>query len=262
LQVSFYVKVKIFRLARDNKPLNDIDPADITMIILDQLSGVIKKNTKNKCIFTPDLMGLSVTDINENVVSNYLKDQKDKELWIRLIKHWNYLKRYASIDAYTLAGKFASSLLGANTTGVEKAIKFLEKIISNNSQHDPLNDSKSVTETSLNQELNLVSNSKLKESLVYQDFIMNTSQKSQSHKKSHDMEDDDDEIDAMVAPKSTGGSGNSKNYVLSNTMIKSPRQPLDYEFDFSQNSVSESQKKAISLKQSLRSSRDKKLPGN
>ena len=229
------------------------------MIILDQLSGVIKKNTKNKCIFTPDLMGLSVTDINENVVSNYLKDQKDKELWVRLIKHWNYLKRYASIDTYTLAGKFAPSLLGANTTGVEKAIKFLEKIISNNSQHDPLNDSKSVTETSLNQELNLASISKLKESAVYQEFIMNTSQTSQLNKKSHDMEDDDDDIDAMVAPKSTGGSGNSKNYVLSN--IKSPRQPLDYEFDFSQNSVSESQKKAISLKQSLRSSKDKKLPG-
>lgn len=229
------------------------------MIILDQLSGVIKKNTKNKCIFTPDLMGLSVTDINENVVSNYLKDQKDKELWVRLIKHWNYLKRYASIDTYTLAGKFAPSLLGANTTGVEKAIKFLEKIISNNSQHDPLNDSKSVTETSLNQELILASSSKLKESSVYQDFIMNTSQKSQLNKKSHDVEDDDDDIDVMVAPKSTGGSGNSKNYVLSN--IKSPRQPLDYEFDFSQNSVSESQKKAISLKQSLRSSNDKKLPG-
>ena len=64
----------------------------------------------------------------------------------------------------------------------------------------------------------------------------------------------------MLAPKSaTGGSGNSKNYV--NTIIKSPRQNLEYEFDFSQNSVSESQKKALSLKQSLRSSKEKKLPG-
>jgi hypothetical protein len=242
--------------------LNDIDPADITMVILDQLPGVIKKNTKNKCIFTPDLMGLSVTDINENVVSNYLKDHNDKELFIRLIKHWNYLKRYASIDANTLATKFAPALLGANTVGTEKAIKFLEKIINSNSQHDPLNESKSMTETSLNQELVLASSSKLKESSVYQDFIMNTSQKSQQPFKSHDMEDDDDDIDAMVAPKSTGGSGNSKNYVLSNTIIKSPRQNLDYEFDFSQNSVSESQKKAISLKQSLRSLKDsKKQPG-
>ena len=245
-----------------------MDPADVTMVVLDQLPALIRKSTTNKCLLTPDLMGLSVTDINDRVVSNYLRDQSDKNLWSRLLKHWNFLKRLASIDAGTLAEKFASALIGMNTGGIEKAVKILQKIISNNSQHEPHNESKSLTETSLNQELLLASSSKLKESSVYQDFIMNTthsSQKTIQHMKQPDHDDDDDDIDAMVAPKSTGGGssvGNTqKNYVLSNTLIKSPRQNLDYEFDFSQNSMSESQKKAVSLKQSLRSSKDKKLPG-
>jgi hypothetical protein len=86
---------------------------------------------------------------------------------------------------------------------------------------------------------------------------MNTSQSSQQHFKSNDVEDDDDDIDVMVATKSTGGSGNSKNYVLSNTIMNSPRHNL-YELDFNQNSVSESQKKARSLKHSLRSLKDSK----
>ena len=215
-------------------------------------------------------MGLSLTDINENVISNYLKDKKEKTLWHRLVKHWAFLKRVASFDANSLAAKFAPSLLALNGSGLEKAAKFLEKIISQKASHEPLNDSKSLTETSLNQELILTSNSKLKESSVYQDFIMSITQstnKQQQHQYQqqqfrNDNGEDDDDIDALLAPKSTGGSANSKNYVISNTAIKSPRQNLEYhEFDFSQNSVSESQKKALSLKQSLRSSKEKKLPG-
>ena len=259
----FYIRYLHNRLSRDNKPLNDMDPADVTMVVLDQLPIVIRKHTKNKCLLTSDLMGLSVIDVNENVVSNYLKDKNDNELWQRLIKHWNFLKRLASFDAYDLALKFAPSLLAANSPGIEKAIKFLEKIISYNTLQDPLNESKSMTETSINQDLILASSSKLKESSVYQDFITNTtqqSQKSQQHLRNEHGEDDDDDIDELLAPKSTGGSGNAKNYIISNTIIKSPRQNMDYEFDFSQNSVSESQKKAISLK-SLRSSKEKKIPG-
>ena len=213
-------------MARENKSLNEIDPAEVSMVVIDQLPVIIRKHTQEKCLFISDLMGLSVADINDVVVSFYLKNKSDKDLWQRLLKHWNFLKRFASIDSHTLATTFAPTLLGFDSFGTDKAITFLEKILNHNSLQDVLGESKSLTETSINQELILASSSKLKESSAYQDFIMNTTQTSQksfmNYKKSED-DDENDEIDALVAPKTPTGTGNLKNYAKASSIIKSPR---------------------------------------
>lgn len=217
------------------------------MVILDQLPVVIRKHTKNKCLFTPDLMGLSVADISDQNVQKYLRDESDKKFWTRLLKHWNFLRKYASIDTNSIANIFGPSLLGQNQNGSEKAVKFLEKILNSNGQinsssNQTVNDSKSLTETSLNQELVVASGSKLKESSVYQDFIMNTTQSNSQTKQikfaeknryedENDFDDDDenDEIDALVAPKSlmsTNSSVNNnkpKNTIVTSSILKSPR---------------------------------------
>jgi hypothetical protein len=189
-------------------------------------------------------MGLSVTDIDEDLVRRYLKDSKDKEVLDRLLKHLSIVKRFGSMDAHHLAGLFAPSFLGGSY-GQEKAVKFLEKIINSfgllsSPPPERLNDTnKSITETSMNQEMMLASSSKLKESSVYQDFIMNTSNRSKEIKlnvndtKMDDF-DDNDEIDALVAPvnKSNVSSGNLKmlnvgsqqpSYLGGSMLNKSPR---------------------------------------
>ena len=265
-----------------------MDSTSVSMVILDQLPNVIKKHTTSKCLFTQDLMGLSVTDIDEETVEMHLTDKKDNEILQRLLRHLNIIKRFGSIETNYLASIFAPAFLGGATTYVqEKATKFLEKIINSfgllsTPPPERLNDTaKSITE-SMNQELMLASNSKLKESSFYQEFIMNTSTKSKelrfsldtkNIKNDYDDDDDDDdendEIDAMVAPlaKSTNSSANNlkllnnnnpQNVSSSNFLAsKSPRGTGEYEFDFSQSSTSEKDKKsAASLKKlnELRSS--------
>jgi hypothetical protein len=251
--LSFKNKWGVLRLARENKPLDEMNPADISIVILDQLPKVIDKHTKNKCLFSRDLLGLSTADISERMVANNLKSDSDRRLWDRLVKHWSFLRKVAYIDANALAQLFAPGLLGlAASTGSEKGIKFLEKIIneiasSNNLiNSSSLNESKSLTETSINQELMLASNSKLKESSVYQDFIMSNTQSSNKSKRSvknekprfkaDSDEDDDDEndddddvndaIDALIAPKSGMSTNSSKvaiNQPAGSSIIKSPR---------------------------------------
>jgi hypothetical protein len=263
-------------LAQRREPLNDISSADVSMVILDQLPSVIKNHTQNKCVLTPDLLSLSMTDINEEIIKSSLENPNDKELWNRLLKHWLYLKRSAMYDSKSLAVKFAPALLGVYQIGVEKAVQIVEKVL--NSQGyilnpiETLSESKSLgADTTINQELMLASNSKLKESSVYQEFINNSnpntwSLKQAMLKQNDEEQDENDEIDALIAPKSlqSTGSGLIKQIPSAN-IIKSPRSVGgDYEFDFSQGSLSESYKRGpSSLKQlnSLRSSKDKKLPG-
>lgn len=232
-------------MARENKTLDEMDPADISMVILDQLATVIDKHTKNRCLFTRDLLGLSVTDVNEKAVTASLKDPSDRKFWERLVKHWAFLKRVAYIDSNQLARLFAPSMLGlANGTGVEKGVKILENIVNelvngtnNNHLLGSLNDSKSLTtETSINHELMVASSSKLKESSVYQDFIMNNTQGSNKSKSDQqrfnkvrhhddDDDDDDDDIDEMVAPKSIMSTNSSAKKIVNQTasILKSPR---------------------------------------
>ena len=146
---------------------------------------------------------------------------------------------------------------------------------------------KSLTETSINQELLAASNSKLKESNFYQDFINSTQSSNKSKQlrfaddkikkkniyNDNDNDDDDDdengEIDALVAPPGSLGSTATNSGKVSNKPIlstnpiaaytnpKSPRREGD--FDFSQSSTTESNNKMqASLKNSLRLSADKK----
>ena len=182
------------------------------MVIQEQLPNVVRKNTKNGCLFTKDLLGLSLTDINENVIRKNLSDKRDREMFDRLLKHWVVLKRMGQIDSQTIAKIFAPGLLGENKIGHEKAEKFIEKIVNTSvSQIDPLSESKSLTETSINKELLLASNSKLKESSAYQQFIMGSTQSSNKSKKDIDDDDDDenDEIDEILAPKSLFSTNSS-----------------------------------------------------
>lgn len=185
--------------------MNQVDPTEASMVVLDQLPIVIDKNTKNKCLFTRDLLGLSVADINEQLVAKSLRDESDKRLWRRLVKHWTILQRGSKIPASVLARLFAPTLIGySNPTAAEKAVQFAEKIINdcaNLEASGPLSESKtdkSLTETSINQELLMASSSKLKESSVYQDFIQGTQSSGKSKQvriQDSDDDDDDDEND-------------------------------------------------------------------
>lgn len=253
-----------------------MDPADISMVILEQLPNVIRKQTKNKCIFTADLMSLSVADISEQMVSLFLKEDSDIKLWNRLIKHMDFLKRFASMDAAEIARKFAPKFLAFDSIAVEKAIKFLEKILYDISKENEnrnktviLEDTISKTETSLNHELVVASNSNLKESKSYQDFI-NSGQsgiRKIADDDFYDESDENDEINEMVSPKPTmtnnSISQSAENYPTkkNNYLMKSPRK-VDYDFDFSQSSKSDS-KLQSSIKQlnSLRTKDKNKIPG-
>lgn len=224
-----------------------MSPADVSMVVLDQLPLVIQKYTEHKCLFTRDLLGLSITDINENLVNRYLNYQTDKNLFSRLLKHMVFLKRFAFMSVSDLASVFGPSFVGSNRAGQQKAAQFLEKLLNEmlnpsaapplaNYQlnlTDTLNDSKSLTETSINQELLIATNSKLKDSNVYQDFINSTQSSNRSKqirfadqkkKQDNDFDDDDnDEIDALVAPNRSGLSNNSS--ILKNS-APSPTKPL------------------------------------
>lgn len=220
VEPHFKNEQEIIRLARDNKQLNQ-DPAEVSMVVLNQLPVVIDRYTENKCLFTRDVLGLSVTDINEKLVANSLRDESDRRLWRRLVKHWTSVVKSNKILAAMLAQLFGPRLIGyANTSGAEKAVKFVEKIINDSvnsleSSSGPLTGGelkteRSLTETSINQELMMASSSKLKESSFYQDFIQSTqssgklnnlNQKQQSIKLNDSDEDDDenDSINALVS---------------------------------------------------------------
>lgn len=277
-------------MANDKSSLDDTDPADISMVILEQLPHVIRKQTKNKCLFTADLMSLSVADITDQMVSLFLKEELDMKLWNRLVKHMNFLRRYASLDIPEIARKFAPVFLGFDSIAVEKAIKFVEKILNDSNKPNEtflnktvvLEESRSKTDTSLNQELAATTNSNLKDSDAYKDFI-NSGKKSSSKKNSHysDESDENDEINNLLSPKPTLSSSSYKQNSESknNFVLKSPRKSkfnflnyfrlfskfliaADYEFDFTQSSKSESKTQSVRHLSNLKTSKDKKqLPG-
>ena len=189
--------------------MHDLDSANITMVIQEQLPNIVRKYTKNGSLFTKDMLGLSLVDVNEKAIGNYLTDRNDKEMFDRLLKHFIVLRRMALMDSQTISKVFAPGLLGQIKYGNEKAEKFIEKIINNAvSQIDPLSESKSLTETSINKELLLASSSKLKESSVYQQFIMGSTHSSNKTKKESD-DDENDDIDEILAPKSLFSTNSS-----------------------------------------------------
>jgi hypothetical protein len=195
-----------------------MESTSVSMVINDQLPLIVRKCTKNGYIFSPDLLGLSVNDINEKAVSNSLNDDGDRELWSRLLRHFVYMKRSGSIDSTQLAQMFAPALLGQLNYGTEKATKFLEKIINSATAaaaaaaaggtnllvttESLLTESKSLTETSINQDLLLRSSSKLKETPVYQQFLANEAAQTSQKARIGSDEDENSEIDAVLAPKS------------------------------------------------------------
>lgn len=205
------------------------------MVILEQLPHVIRKQTKNKCLFTADLMSLSVADVTDQMVSLFLKEEQDMKLWNRLIKHMNFLKRYASLDIPEIARRFAPTFLGFDSIAVEKAVKFVEKILNDSNRTNEtfwnktvvLEESRSKTETSLNQELALTTNSNLKESDAYKDFINSGQKNSQKENvQSSEESDEDDEINKLLTPKPTLSTNKSQqNSDNKNSFIlKSPRK--------------------------------------
>ena len=172
-----------------------------------------------------------MSDINEIIVRNSYSSSQDRDFWDHLFKHFLSLRRLASIDSVSIGKIFAPALVGDNVYGVEKAEKFIEKLINLEAAKfvDLLAESQSFTETSMNKSLQLASSSKLKETSAYQQFIMSTTNNSnKSTIKKHsdkddeysDEDDENDEIDALVAPKSTMSYAPS----VKSTLLKSPRK--------------------------------------
>ena len=189
---------KIRWASKNNNNSDDMDAGNVSMVILDQLRVVVRKQTKNGCLFTREILSFSVADISESIVEKHLVETKDKTLWKRLLKHFCLLKRFCSMDSAILANLFAPSLIAQDGFGQQKAIQFLEKII-NASIHGNLDFDKSEgkTESSFYDELH-ISSSKLKDTKTYQNFIMSTGANA---KKPSRISDDEDEIEKIVAPK-------------------------------------------------------------
>jgi hypothetical protein len=170
-----------------------MDAGNVSMVVLDQLRVVVRKQTKNACLFTREILSFSVADISENIVEKYLTDAKDKDLWRRLLRHFCLLKRFCSMDSAILANLFAPSLIAQDGFGAQKAIQFLEKIINASVNTHDFDKSDGRTETSFYDEMHI--SSKLKDTKTYQNFIMSTGSKKPSR-----FSDDEDEIEKIVAP--------------------------------------------------------------
>jgi len=217
-----------FRSAQENKSLEEMDSLKVSMVIKDQLPNVIRNHTSQSCLFDMDLLDESMSDINDNVVRSYLGNKQDLAVWDRLLKHFMMLRKMALIDSFAISQLFAPTLV-SDIRRAEKAAKILEKIINQEvDQSDLLSDS--VTETSINKELQLASSSKLKHSSAYQQFILNSTQVS-NKSKNVQSDDENDEIDALVAPKSTASTlneSNKPNLVIA-SILKSPRKSNIYD---------------------------------
>ncbi len=217
-----------FRSAQENKSLEEMDSLKVSMVIKDQLPNVIRNHTSQSCLFDMDLLDESMSDINDNVVRSYLGNKQDLAVWDRLLKHFMMLRKMALIDSFAISQLFAPALV-SDIRRAEKAAKILEKIINQEvDQSDLLSDS--VTETSINKELQLASSSKLKHSSAYQQFILNSTQVS-NKSKNVQSDDENDEIDALVAPKSTASTlneSNKPNLVIA-SILKSPRKSNIYD---------------------------------
>jgi hypothetical protein len=201
-----------------------MDSSSISMVIQNQLPIIIRKYASNSCLFNADLLGYSVADISEQVIRDSLNGNSvDLEMWDRFFKHFISLKRMGFLDSTSIARLFAPSLV-VNSNSVEKAKKILERVINLSTIHlnDPLAESQSFTETSINKSLQLASSSKLRETSAYQQFILGSTQnsnKSKINEQNQESDDDDnDEIDALVAPKSILSNNTVTSVRLSNNL--------------------------------------------
>jgi hypothetical protein len=213
--------IKLFRLrcARDDKPLADMDAGNVSMVILDQLSNVIRKNTKNGCLLTREILSFSVTDISDKVVNQYLRDAKDREFWNRLLSHWCTLKQFGSIDSAQIGSLFAASLIGQDGYGVEKAAQFVDKIISSKVMLDNDNTDLNMKSEKSDKFYDNVNINQLKDTQVYQTFVSKSSKTNTLRSQLIDSDEDDD-IDKLVVPKAA--------MQLPNHPIVSPRSVADH----------------------------------
>lgn len=223
-------KNEIIRLAQEQKSLlNEMDSLSVANVIKDELKNVITNYTSRSCLFDDDLLNENLENINDNLVRSYLRNRSDLNLWDRLLKHFVIVRKMALIDSTTIGQLFAHALVN-NAHKIDKAVRLLEKLINQETMEhsDLLADT--VTETSINKELQMASSSKLRNSSAYQQFIMSSTQNSNKSKDLQDDSDDDnDEIDALVAPKSAGSTLNESsktNNVIVNSILKSPRKSL------------------------------------
>lgn len=218
---------------KNDSNLDDMDAGNVSMVVLDQLRVVVRKQTKNACLFTREILSFSVADINENIVEKYIIDAKDKDLWKRLLRHFCLLKRFCSMDSAILANLFAPSLIAQDGFGAQKAIQFLEKIINASVNTHEFDKSDGRTETSFYDEMHV--SSKLKDTKTYQNFIMSTGSKKPSR-----FSDDEDEIEKIVAPPKgilSSGLSNVKPTIPTTFPTQNNTvSPRDGEFDFSQSS--------------------------
>ena len=209
----------------NNRSLNEMDSLSVSMVIRGQMPNLINNYTTQSCLFNSDLLDLNISEINDSLIRTVLRNKQDLNLWDRLLRHFVILRKMAMIDSLSIAQIFAPTLIN-DSRMIEKAVKFLEKIINLEvNQLDLMSDS--LTETSINKELQLASSSKLKHSSAYQQFILSSTQNSNKSKEvENDSDDDNDEIDALVAPKSGVSTMNesSKGNLIVQSILKSPRK--------------------------------------
>lgn len=223
-EVSEKNKKEIIELAMNNKPLSELDSLNVSMVIKYELPELVKKYTSQSCLFNRSVLASSLNEINESTIRDSLHSSQDLILWERLMKHFVVLKKTAHIDSLSIAQIFAPGFISDSVYN-DKAVKILEKIINLESNPtDMLGDS--LTETSINKELLVASNSKLKNSSAYQQFIMSSTHNSNKSRDALNDSDEDDDIDALVAPKGTSSTMNNeslKQNVIVSSILKSPQ---------------------------------------
>lgn len=209
----------------NNRSLNEMDSLSVSMVIRSQMPNLINNYTTQSCLFNSGLLDLNISEINDSLIRTVLRNKQDLNLWDRLLRHFVILRKMAIIDSLSIAQIFAPTLIN-DSRMIEKAVKFLEKIINLEvNQLDLMSDS--LTETSINKELQLASSSKLKHSSAYQQFILSSTQNSNKSKEvENDSDDDNDEIDALVALKNGVSTINesSKGNIIVQSILKSPRK--------------------------------------
>ncbi|CAF0883897.1 unnamed protein product [Adineta ricciae] len=108
--------------------LKDLDPATVSMVILDQLPSTIRRTTVHQCLLTEDILSLNVIDLDKDAITKILPE-KDRNLWTRLIDHFTQLVKFHIMNSQIAANKFATFLSPNNALYLHDKAKSLLKHI-------------------------------------------------------------------------------------------------------------------------------------
>ncbi|CAF0782338.1 unnamed protein product [Didymodactylos carnosus] len=115
--------------------LKEYGPTTVSMVVLHQMTSTIRRYTKQKCLFTDEILSLNIKDVSKDIVHQRLNktDPSAATLWDVLIEHFMFLQRRHVMDIPTIAKTFARTLISETSEALEKAepllIHILEKIV-------------------------------------------------------------------------------------------------------------------------------------